>query len=375
MHKVLVVGQTPPPHHGQSIMIQKMLEAEYPGIRLYHARMAFSGDMEEIGLFKSHKIISLVRLILRMYWMRIRQGTRILYYPPAGPHWTPVLRDIAILLPTRWLFDKVIFHFHACGLSKLYQDGSPFARLLLRLAYFGPDAAVCASRLLVDDGRELGAKREFLVPCGVEDDGRQYLSRTAEARAERGKLGTILYVGCLSEQKGIPVLIEAAKRLAKRGCRYQLQFVGSFVSPDFRRIILRQVEQYELEEYVQFVGVLTGEAKESAYAAADIFCFPSQHPTETFGVVNIEAMSFGLPIVATAWRTVPEIVADGVTGFLVPVGDVVSLADRLEQLLLDPDLRERMGRAGRVKFETEFTIEKFRERWGQVFRVVASADC
>lgn len=373
MHKVLVVGQTPPPHHGQSMMIQKMLEAEYPGIRLYHARMAFSDDIQEIGLFKTRKIVSLIGLISRMYWLRVRQGTRILYYPPAGPYWVPVLRDVAILLATRWLFNKVIFHFHACGISELYKTTSSFTRLLLRLAYFGPDAAVCASRLLLDDGKALGAKQEFFIPCGVEDEGRGHLSRATEARAKRGRHGTILYVGWLSEEKGVLTLLEAARRLAERGSRYQLQLVGRFVSPGFQSAVLREVRQYRLEEYVRLMGVLTGEAKSRAYSAADIFCFPSHHPTETFGVVNIEAMSFGLPIVATRWRTMPEVVSDGITGFLIPVGDAASLADRLEQLLLDPDLRERMGRAGRAKFEREFTIDKFRERFGEVFRVVAGS--
>ena len=370
MQRVLLVGQTPPPFHGQSVMIQKILEAEYPGTRLYHVRMGFSDEIDEIGLFKVKKIFSLMRLISRIYWLRVSYDVRVLYYPPAGPKWVPVLRDLAILLTTRWLFDKVIFHFHACGISQWCKTRGPFTRLLLRLAYFRPDAAIRASRLSINDGKELGAIQEFIIPCGIEDEARPYLSQAVAARASRDKCGTIIYVGWLSEEKGVLVLIEAARRLKERGCHYQLHFVGKFASSDFERLVMQKIEQYHLGHHVRFSGVLTGASRAVAYAAADVFCFPSHHPTETFGVVNVEALSFGLPVVATRWRATSEIVDDGGSGFLVPIRDPEAMASRLEQLLGDKALCARMGRAGRCKFESEFTLEQYRGQFEQVFEAM-----
>lgn len=72
-------------------------------------------------------------------------------------------------------------------------------------------------------------------------------------------------------------------------------------------------------------------------------------------------MMFNLPVVATDWRGLPEIVIEGQTGFLVPPKDAENLADRLERLILNPELRISMGKAGRRRYEKCFTVQKFRE--------------
>jgi len=84
----------------------------------------------------------------------------------------------------------------------------------------------------------------------------------------------------------------------------------------------------------------------------------------------VEAMMFDLPIVSTDWRGLPDIVVDGETGFLVPPKDAKSIAERLERLILDPDLRRTMGAAGRRRYEENFTVEKFRNQMKEVFLLV-----
>jgi glycosyltransferase involved in cell wall biosynthesis len=92
------------------------------------------------------------------------------------------------------------------------------------------------------------------------------------------------------------------------------------------------------------------------YRRASVFVMPSFY--ETFGISVIEAMAFGLPVVATRTGGLPEVVDDGVTGILVPAGDAEALADALIRLLRDPDLRRRMGQAGQERVRAEFTIDR-----------------
>ena len=89
-----------------------------------------------------------------------------------------------------------------------------------------------------------------------------------------------------------------------------------------------------------------------------MFCLPTFYEAETFGIVLVEAMSLGLPVVATRWRGIPEIVDDGKTGYLVETHDAAAVAERLEQLQADPALREQLGAAGREKFLSDFTVGK-----------------
>ena len=84
----------------------------------------------------------------------------------------------------------------------------------------------------------------------------------------------------------------------------------------------------------------------------------------------VEAMMFDLPIVSTDWRGLPDIVVDGETGFLVPPKDAKSIAERLESLISDTDLRRTMGAAGRRRYEQNFTVEKFRNQMEEVFLLV-----
>src|SRR5205814_9764510 len=105
--------------------------------------------------------------------------------------------------------------------------------------------------------------------------------------------------------------------------------------------------------------LLTGELPDPkpAFAAMDLLVLPSAQP-EPFGGVVLEAMAMRRPVIATAIGGSLDQVVDGETGFLVPPGDGQMLADKLELLLRQPELRERMGAAGRERLERCFTIQQ-----------------
>jgi N-acetylglucosaminyldiphosphoundecaprenol N-acetyl-beta-D-mannosaminyltransferase len=130
----------------------------------------------------------------------------------------------------------------------------------------------------------------------------------------------------------------------------------------FGKVIDDAISAHGLDGRVTLTGVLVGEAKRRIFHDADIFCFPTFFASETFGLVVAEAMSCGLPVVATNWRGLRSVVDDGKDGFLVPPRDAAALAERIAVLLLDAPLRERMGAAGRRKYEAMFTPRAFAQR-------------
>jgi glycosyltransferase involved in cell wall biosynthesis len=361
MVKVLVVGQTPPPLNGQGIMIQGLVNSELPGVEIIHVRMAFSSNMDELGRVRLSKVLHLFSLIAQIIYHRFADGVKILYYPPAGPERVPVVRDLVILLATRWLFQKTIFHFHAGGVSKLYATLPRWQQWLFRRAYFHADAAIRLSEFNPEDGRMMDAKREYLIPNGIVDACPEYATSSFPADRSKGAM-RVLYVGVMSEAKGVNVLVEACGTLAARQVPFEVEMMGQWESPSFAEKVKSRIQELNLGSHFKFLGVQHGADKNRSFERADLFCFPTHFECETFGLGLLEAMSFGLPVVASNWRGIPSVVDEGESGFLFEPCDAEALAERLARFSADHEMRERMGHAGRAKFEREFTFARHASR-------------
>lgn len=366
--RLLIVGQVPPPFGGQAIMIKQLLDSQFSQIELHHVPMQFSKEMGQIGRFTLAKVFELIQVILGILRCRFVESVRILYYPPAGPNRMPILRDLVILTTTRWLFDKTIFHFHAGGVSQAYESIPSILKPFFRKAYFYPDIAIRTSQLAPDDGSLLKAKRNVVVPNGIEDAALPYLTHTKNN--EETSIN-VLYVGLLSESKGLLVLLEACKILAQQQLPFRLHCLGVFQSTAFEEKIRDFLRVNNLAANVTFHGEVSGKQKWAAFSIADIFCFPSHFESETFGLAILEAMSFSLPVIATRWRGIPTLIEDGFSGFLIPIKDSNALAANLERLIRDPILRHELGRHGRETFLRNYSIQKHREKLEEVFRMIA----
>jgi glycosyltransferase involved in cell wall biosynthesis len=366
MKKILVIGQTPPPHGGQTIMLERLLAGTYHNAELHHVRVEFSRDMSEMGKLQLRKLLQPAAVVGRALYARLRHGTRILYYAPSGPAYLPMLRDFAILIPLRWMFDRTILHFHAAGTSELYERLPGALRPLYRLSYFRPDIAIRLSELNPDDPGVLRACRTITIPNGVADD---YGAIGCPEKPVSARV-RILYIGLISESKGFLVLLDAIRILKSAGIDVLVSVVGRFASSELEREVMTRLSSQGLADQFVFHGVLTGPAKHDQYLKADIVCFPTFFESESFGLVAVEGMQFATPVVATKWRGVQSIVRDGETGFLVPPRDSHALADRLRVLSGDPALRARMGARGREVFLSEYVAERFQERMDACFAMV-----
>ncbi len=216
MLKVLVVGQTPPPYGGTPIMVENFLKSNFSDVKLIHVRVGFASHIKEHGKVNLSKILHLFALIARIFYHRIVNGPRILYYVPAGPDRVTVLRDLPLLLSTRWLFERTVFHFHLAGISELYDRLPPWQQWLFRRAYFGADAAIRLSKFTPEDAKRLAAKREYVIPNGIDDPCPECATAQNNHVAEANGPLRLLFVGMLRESKGVMVLIEACQRLAAR---------------------------------------------------------------------------------------------------------------------------------------------------------------
>src|SRR5262245_3788885 len=169
----------------------------------------------------------------------------------------------------------------------------------------------------------------------------------------------IVSVGRLVAFKGFDNLIDASAELARRRIEFVCDIIGD--GPQ-RETLQAKIEQLDLSSRVNLLGSLSQGAVLKKLQAADIFALPSttdaQGATDVFPTVILEAMASARPVVSTRLAGIPELVVDGETGMLISAGDSTALAQALEQLLGDPDLRLRFGNAGRARIEQHFRIEE-----------------
>ena len=159
---------------------------------------------------------------------------------------------------------------------------------------------------------------------------------------------TLLFAGLVPEViKGFHILQEACAKLRNRGCSFDL-----LATADPRG---------QINSFTRYVGWLTQNELPRQIRAADILVMPTI-AQEGLGRTTVEAMAAGRPVIASRIGGLPYTVVDGVTGLLCEPGNVDDLAAKLEMLLNDRELRERMGRAGRRRFEQEFTWDVVIER-------------
>jgi D-inositol-3-phosphate glycosyltransferase len=262
----------------------------------------------------------------------------------------------ALTLKTRWSV-PVLQMFHTLGrlknrVARSAAELEPAVRLEAETRIVSAADRIVAANVV--ERAELlrdyaaHASRIATIPCGVDTDLFTPADR-AEARRRLGLDGrpVLLWVGRIAPIKGLDTLLDAVARLAEGGQDMRLLVVGGDAdepTSGHETSLRQRIARLGLEQSVRFVGPQPQSVLPLYYAASDVTVLPSYY--ESFGMVALEAMACGSPVIASRVGGLVTTVRDGVTGFLVPDGDVGALAERIETLVADPELRWRLGREG-----------------------------
>jgi glycosyltransferase involved in cell wall biosynthesis len=230
------------------------------------------------------------------------------------------------------------------------------------------------NRRVILDSCPAADGRVRVIHCGVDTSVFRPLDDRAPSTGTPAGSGPldVLSIGTLHEVKGQSVLVEACRVLAARGVAIRVRFVGE--GPD-RPMLEGRIAAAGLGPQIQLLGTRTRAEIAALLASTDVVVAPSvptrQGKREGIPVVLMEAMASGVPVVASRLSGIPELVADGQNGWLVPPGDAMALADALGELAADSALRERLGRAGRATVLGAFDVDTNASRLVEAFRGAA----
>ena len=233
--------------------------------------------------------------------------------------------------------------FHACQGKPGYNWAKPISTWMIRRRLHKLDGRIAVSKPAMEFVSKYIPGNYTIIPNGIDLEWFNPDAAPIDRFCD-GKLN-ILFVGRLEKRKGLNYLIEAYRRVKQEISNCRLIVVGP--GTRLRKKCEKQVKKNGLKD-VAFVGYVATDELPRYYKTADIFCSPATGH-ESFGIVLLEAMAVGKPIVASDIEGYASVMAHGVEGLLVPPKDKEKLAQALISLLTDESLRQQMGTKGRLK--------------------------
>lgn len=330
--KLLVLAQTPPPLHGQSLMVQILVEGlPAHGVAVQHVNLGLSRDAADIGRWRIGKFFTVLGACARAVAARFRQKGDTLYYVPAPGKRGALYRDWVVMLLCRPFFGRLVLHWHATGLGEWLDTRATVPeRWLTQLLLGRADLSIVLAEALRGDAVALRAKRIAVVANGIADP----LNGAEPAPRPPADPFQVLFLGLCSEEKGLfatAAAVLAANRTAGKSS-FRLTAAGPF--PDAataQRFASLVAAHPAVLHHAGFVG---NAAKAELLRSSHCLCLPTRYPLEGQPLVLLEAMAYDLPIIATRWRGIPETLPP--EGVLVATADPEALAKILCELQRRP---------------------------------------
>jgi len=252
------------------------------------------------------------------------------------------------------LHKKTIFHFHPSNEKFLFEPNNQ--KLYAKLFSQADLVLVLSEQWKRWLKQALGLTERIMVlynPCPK-------VKRREDMREK-----SILFAGTIIPRKGYETLIRAFSLIAEKHPTWRISFAGNGEIAKAKAL----AKENQIERQVEFLGWVSGEAKESAFQKASIYCLASDGEGFPMGV--LDAWAYGIPCVVTPVGGIPDIVENGRNGLIFPVGDYNKLSCKLEMLINDENLRKDIVANADKYVNNEFNAEKISERLCNIYKSIS----
>lgn len=350
--RVLFIMHMPPPVHGASMVGEAIYNSKLINDNLdaVYFNLATSESIEDIGRFRWGKIWNYMKMLFRVAKSIRRKRPEIVYVTPNAAGFA-FYKDFVLVQMLKWMGCNVVAHYHNKGVATK-QDYKLDNWLYVK--FFKNIKVILLSEKLYEDMKKyVKLNQLYICPNGIPNE------HPGKLPVRNNTCPQILFLSNLIKEKGVVDLLDSCKLLNDKKVKFECCFVGAESVEINSQRFNQMVDERGLRGVVKYLGKLYGTDKEVCYTNSDIFVLPTYYHNECFPLVLLEAMSYGLPCISTNEGAVSDIIDDGVTGYVVERNKVQQLADKMELLIVDANLREAMGCAGKKKYEKNYTLQKF----------------
>lgn len=361
MHlKVLFVLHLPPPVHGASMVGQYIKDSKVINTTFDASfiNLATASDLKDIQKLSLSKVLNIFKLMKRI-GRTIKETNPDLVYITPNSAGGPFYKDFFIVSYIKMLCPNIVVHYHNKGVSR--KSSSFFDDKLYR-SFFKGLKVIQLSELLYYD-IEKYVKIEDISFCGNGIPVESY-----DVTTVKNEIPQLLFLSNLIGSKGLFVLLDACKLLHDKGVQFKCSLVGGETEEVGLTRLEKEIDERNLNDCVTYLGKKYNKEKAEVFQQSDLFVFPTMYPNECFPVVCLEAMSHGLPVISTNEGAIPDIVQDGSTGYVVERNSPEKLAEKMEVLIENADMRQSMGKEGKDRFDNLYTLEVFEENMCDILK-------
>ena len=361
---LLVVGPTPPPYHGVSVATQMVLASRLQqAFQVIHLETADRRGISHVNNPDCYDVLLFVKQWFRNLTLIVRHKPAI-YYVPICQTRTGFIRDTLFMLPAWLLGSRVVLHLHGGKqFEQLYTESGRFWKGFMGIVLRQVTSFIVLGELFRSIFRRWTTNdRIAVIPNGVPCTWSPGTLTSPWSLASKNDDTDVrvLFLSTVSREKGVIFFLQAIALVIKKHKNAEFIIAGPWKDEETQTETLRFAEEKKLNQHIQFPGQVSGEQKQILFQKADMFVFASLL-LEGQPIVVLEAMSYRLPVIATNVGCLKENVKDGETGFIIQPNNPATLADRICDLIQNPDRRRTMGENGLKRFEAKYTDEIFRK--------------
>ena len=304
-------------------------------------------------------ILNVIKYAIIILYRIITLRPRIIYFTISPVN--AFLRDLVYVFIIKLFHSKVVYHLHGKGIKEKYKKSSIY-HFFYEWAYKNVNVIALSEKLKYDFDY-LPINKHYIVPNAIPDYSE---INNIELRSNNNKNGVlkIVFLSNLILSKGILDFIEAIKLLSNETSKVQAYIIGN-ESEITASDINKKINGYE--KFIQFIGPLYNNKKLKFIQKCDLLIFPTYYKTETWGLVILEAMQLGLPVITTNEGATTDMIEHGVNGYIVNKKDPEDIKDKLLKFIHQPSLIDEMGERNRKKYLDKFSIDAFENNLSQVF--------
>ncbi len=357
--KILFILHLPPPVHGAAMMGKYIHDSRIinEAFDCSYINLTLAKNLQDVGKGGFRKLVNYLFLLRRIY-RAIKLFQPDLCYVTPNAKGGAFYKDFVVVMMLKAMRQKIVVHYHNKGVA--IRQNRIIDNWLYQRFFKGLKVILLAEPLYKDIGKYVDRKNVLICPNGIP------IRKEIPNRINHEEFN-ILFLSNIMEEKGVWDLVESCRILKEKGKSFHCHFVGKW-SDITANTFKDRIANMNLEDAITAYGARYGEEKDVFFQKADVFVFPTYYNNECFPLVLLEAMEQGIACISTNEGGISAIIDDRITGYVVEKHQPQILAEKIEQLMEQPELCKAMGIAGRKKLEREFTLEQFENRMKNILK-------